>query len=861
MAVTTVYPLKDATITNMSWWNWYMYQDGARQSSQIGSWDWADRPWANFYAYQARNLQQYDLPILPVNASIISAKLRVYMWAGTEPGSWNKPYITVDQNPTLEIRKILQDWDEGQGNGFVDGYQYTGATWSNRKANGWGWATSGGYIDGTPSATKQQSRNAGWWEFDVKDLVNYWYANPLNNFGLMLKYKDDNIAKGGMWMQTHESGSSLGPMLEITYNTPPEKPRGLSPNFDSFICQDLAHSMHFKWNFIDVAAPPALGKADVVFIVDTTSSMQWRLSQVRAEISRYIDRMVEQKVDWNVGLVAYGNVSNGNATLKYGMFNSKTAVLNAFDSMPRYYTYGYMRSGLEGIMQGLSFTFRAQSKVQFMICTDAPMNNRSGMNGYNPNSSTYEMSEVVTLLNSRGIPTSIATNTHCGSYTQLQALPYGTTGQYMEESSNWGDYLKVMSIKSEDEMAKAVEQDYQTKAVLRVWKIETNGTRTLVANPTFNGDIQDVSLKGLGIPWEEGASYEWDAVTYDQYGVASPPSDKAKFTYIIDVNALIGVPMFLEPVTIGETINKKALLEIRIKLYDEVRKYRNMDPGEALTLFTGEVVPSRTDMIKLKSILDRMLINDGLPPFGGDIVGNTLGVSDVYAIRDALARVAVSPPDQPTGGIAMWSTGRIDRPVSIVGNHDSNVDTTIDVKWTPAEITTSGWIVDLGPSNDTDINYYKFYEEEGINYLDPTVWGGRRNKLMLTEVYMKSEQITNGTMFVPSTGRTDSLRMWYTSHDMNGRSSQALANVSITGNAPAQSTTVSYYVVEYQQKFWDAQRPDTSGIWYQVYTGGATSFTHTVSAEGSYWYRVKAVLSDGQSTDWTYSVDTTYIKY
>lgn len=861
MAVATVHAIKDATIGNISWWNWYIYQDGTRSSSQIGFWDWDDKPWDGFYAYQARTLQQYSLPILPVDATIISAKLKIYMREGSAPGSWNQRHVTIDQNPTVEIHRILQDWDEGAGTGFVDGYQYSGATWTNRKANGSGWLRSGGYFDSVPVASKQQPRNSGWWEFDIKSMVDYWYANPKENFGLMVKYKDDDTPRGGMWMHARENSfKAYSPVIEITYNTPPEKPRGLSPNFGSFICQDLAHSMHFKWSFIDTAAPPAYGKADIVFLVDVSGSMHWNLSKIKSEIGRYIDRLDQESVDWQIGLVAFSDIRVGEQLRKYGWFNSKNALYSAYDSMPRLYGGDWPESGLEAIMDSangaLSFSFRDQSKVHFVICTDAPFHNKSGIDTgyYYANYSIYEFQNVVDHLKSRGIICSINANTHCASYTQLHGLPRQTGGQYMDEYSGWGNSLKIHSIKSEDEMARYDEGDSQSRAVLRVFEIEPNGNRAHIWTQEVSGETEDFSLKGVGVPWKEGASYEWDVQTYDQHGVPSPWSDRAKFTYIIDVNALVGIPMFNEPLVVGESVNKKALLEIRTRLYDEVRKYRNMDPAEVLTLFNGEVVPSKDDMLKLKSLLDRIAINDGVEPTWGDLIGDTFGVSDIENIRNKLVDVSYSPPDNPPGGTAKWSDGVVHRPISIASNHDSNLDTTIDVKWTPAEVTLGGWIVDLGPSKDTDINYYKLFHQEVVNY-------GIKPEAMLTEVYMKSEQVIDGTIFVPSTGRTDSQRMWYTSHDMNGRVSHVAGNVAFGGVAVDQSKTVSHYVVEYQQRYWTSNQPDPQSIWYQVYAGGGTSFTHAVSAEGSYWYRVKAVLSDGQSTDWTYSVDHTYIKY
>lgn len=865
MAVQYLYPSKDVHIADHSRGNWYMYQSGLSDSIWLGCWDWPEYAnQYNFYAYRSRGLFKFDVPEFTAETSIVSVKLKVPLYDGGGLRNANNASANApNASPTIDVHEILQDWDEGTGTGFIDGHQYTGGTWTIRKNGGWGWSATGGYINNTPTASATQNRSNSNWEFDITPLFNKWRTTPSSNFGLMLKYRNDHIAQGSFftWSKQFSNGQA-GPYLEVTYNTPPEKPRGLSPNFGSFICMDLSHTMEFKWNFIDVAAPPARGKTDVIFIIDVTSSMHWRLPQIRQQIQNYINRMQAEQVDYRVGLVAFGNVQRGEPIRKWGVFSTMNEVLAAYDSMPRLVGSGYMESGLEAIMDAtngaLSFAFRQNSQVQFMICTDSPFHNRTGLDGFYINGSAHEVSEVVSYLNSRGIRTSMSTNTHCGSYTQLRQFPSGTNGDYLEESSDWGNYLQIKVIKSADEMQAFDEGDYQTRADLKIWKINPNGTRTEVWSYVMNNGNQSLFIKGLGVPWEEGASYEWGVVAYDKYGVPSQMSDKAKFTYIIDVNASVGIPMFNEPVVAGTTINKKALLEIRTKLYDEIKKYRNIDPAEALALFNGEVVPSRDDMTKLATLLNKMKTSDGLSPLITELLsGMSFRTQDVQNIRDILVQIAYSGPDAPPGGTARKVKNKIQRPLSIASVNDNALDTTLNVTWTPAYNEPGGWEVKLQPATDTDINYYKFYHETTINYKG-------RSKKMMSEVYIPSEQVTNGsTIFVPDTGRADAERMTYTVHDMNGRTATSIGNVTLNAATAANSPvlTISSYAVEYQRRSWSAILPDPGGVWTPIYSGTGTSFTHTVPGEGSYWYRVRAFDSQGAATDWTYSQDVTYVKF
>lgn len=853
MGVLKLIPTKDVSIANHSYGGYYLYQAGRDSGLYLGSWDWPNDTRRGYYAYQGRALLQFDLSQIPSDAIITGAKLKMYLMKYDSCTEANRPYYSYDAMPQLNIHKMTQAWDEGIGNGKTDGYQYTGATWTNSTASGRYW-NGGSYESRIIDWKKESTSQNHWWEFNVMTLVNEWRASPSTNYGLMVKY-DREAFSGELWSMSREENTGYCPYLEITYNTPPEKPRGLVPAYGSFVCYDLSHTTHFKWTFIDTIAPQAKGRADIVFIIDVSGSMVSRLPSVRNEISAYIDRLEAAGVDWRMALVGYSDINIGEPINRYGWYGNKSDMLRAFDSMPRYYGGDWPESGLEAIMAAMDFSFRDKSSIHFAISCDAPFHNKSGVDTYYPNYSKYEVIDVANLMKSKGIVCSINTNTHCASYTQLHQLTQTTGGQYLDEQGAMGTYLKIITTMSADESQASLEGDTQSKADLYIWKILPNGSRQLIWSYTSIGPLTEVRTKGLGVPWEEGASYEWAVVTYDSSGLPSPMSDKAQFTYTINVDYTIGVPMFNEEIMAGNTINKRALMEFRDKLFDEVGKYRNLDQGEVEKLFTDEVVPSRDDMTRLRKIMNSMLTAEGLPLIGTDLIEDgVMGVTAVQNLRNKLVDISLSPPDTPKNGVARRVKGMMKKPISASSANDNALDTTIDVKWSPAEYGGAGWNVKFEPSLDTDINYYKVFHEQTIKYLNGT-------QAILTELYMNAEDLTGGSTYIPDTGRVDGQRIWYTSHDGNGRTSGQVATVNFDATVTGtDKVTVSYYIVEYQQKFWFANQPDPTGIWQQVYLGTATNFTHTVKSDGSYWYRVKAVDSSGKHTDWTYSLDRTYVK-
>lgn len=852
------YPVKDVHITNHTYSTWYIHQAGRGSHLWLGCWDWPDKPYSNFYAHQSRILMQFQPPTMGAEDTLISAKLKVPLMYQKGLKSPYNPTTTDATHFTIDVHKITQPWDEGTGTGQLEGYQHTGATWSNRLGNGYGWNTYGGSYNYNPVASSTQHRDAFLWEFDITSLAREWIANPTSNSGIMLKYR--NEAPNGSHYTWAREAANFGAYIEFDYNSPPEKPRGMAPNFGGFICADLAHTMEFKWSFIDTAAPIARGKSDIVFVVDVSGSMSWQWSRIRTQLSRYIDRLNTEQVDWQIGIVAYSDVRIGESLYKYGWFTDKSSVLAAFDRMPRLNGGDYPESGLEALLDtysgAKSFSWRSQSKGQIMICTDAPFHNRSGVDTYYPNYSIYELSDAVNWMQSMNITCSVATNTHCGSYTQLRIFPTSTGGQYIEETSNWGDYFTIKSIHSANEAERYDEGDYQTRADFRIFQINNDNSRTQIWAYTMYGSNESLFVKPLisTSRWSEDGAYEWDVRVYDKYSVVSPWSDRAPFSYILDVNAAIGVPMFREPLTVGATINRKALDEIKSKLYYEVRKYSNLDPGITETLFTSDIVPAKSDFVKILDLINGMLISDGLLPISEDLIEDAFGVSDLTKIRNAMTSAAMSPPDNPVGGRAKRSNGVRRAPISIRASHANHKDYSINLEWTEAEATTPGWDVTLQPVMDTDINYYKMYREEIMNL--------KNKKLrILNEVYLTTEQVQGGNIYIPDTGRVDGQTMYYRPHDMNGRTSPNQGNITLD-YTPAASTVapIANYTVQYQQRHWNATTADPKGVWYNAYIGSSKTFTHNVGAEGSYWYRVRATSTNGVNTGWTYSQNIVYVR-
>ncbi|HBI03188.1 MAG TPA: hypothetical protein DDY49_04050, partial [Paenibacillaceae bacterium] len=107
---------------------------------------------------RTRTLLWFDLPSLPSGAKIVNAELRVCN---------SRTWVTT-QKPVVEARRITSYWDYGT------------VTWSNQP--------SIGQIDGT-----YQADTAYTWGFPVLGLVQAWYNGQQKNYGVELKYADENL--------------------------------------------------------------------------------------------------------------------------------------------------------------------------------------------------------------------------------------------------------------------------------------------------------------------------------------------------------------------------------------------------------------------------------------------------------------------------------------------------------------------------------------------------------------------------------------------------------------------------------------------------------------------------------------------
>ena len=144
-----------------------------------------------------RSLIKFDLSIIPINATVLSATISLY--AHPNQSSGNAAYgPTYGTNNLSYLRKITSAWSAGT------------VTWNTQPS-----ATT------VNQATLPTSTNThqDYLNIDVKNMVQGMVNNPSTNYGFILQLQNEVPYNCMIFCSSEFSDSTKRPMLEVTYST------------------------------------------------------------------------------------------------------------------------------------------------------------------------------------------------------------------------------------------------------------------------------------------------------------------------------------------------------------------------------------------------------------------------------------------------------------------------------------------------------------------------------------------------------------------------------------------------------------------------------------------------------------------
>jgi len=158
-----------------------------------------------------RSLAQFDMAVVPENAAVLSATLKVYfVYAHKASGSTEEGVDRV-----IRAHQMLVPWNEASAT-------------SSSAQNGQPWTASLAGVDGTDAKAEAEGTALFQWQvtgvwhaFDVTALAKQWLAAPSSNHGVLLMAENETVEGRDMRVRSSNAPETdQHPVIEIVYSLP-----------------------------------------------------------------------------------------------------------------------------------------------------------------------------------------------------------------------------------------------------------------------------------------------------------------------------------------------------------------------------------------------------------------------------------------------------------------------------------------------------------------------------------------------------------------------------------------------------------------------------------------------------------------
>jgi flagellar hook assembly protein FlgD len=197
----------------------------------------------------------------------------------------------------------------------------------------------------------------------------------------------------------------------------------------------------------------ALDKLDVVFLIDYSGSMGGEIASVKNNISSFANTLAQQSVDFQLGIVAYSDVTVGytqylssakEPLVKYPFTNVIADFQSSLNGLSVKFGGDLPESGLESIMDptdgALTFPFREGAAKNFVLVTDAMVHSDPGSDYTN-----YNITDVANQLLAQNVQVTVIGPNSGGTRTQLETLSNTTKGSYLDIAGNFATELSNLA--------------------------------------------------------------------------------------------------------------------------------------------------------------------------------------------------------------------------------------------------------------------------------------------------------------------------------------------------------------------------------------------------------------------------------
>lgn len=162
------------------------------------------------------------------------------------------------------------------------------------------------------------------------------------------------------------------------------------------------------------------GRADIVFAIDTTSSMSGTIIKVKQYVNKFASGLENKDVNYRFGLVEYRDIYEDgvNTTINHGWYNDADSFKTAISNLSVSGGGDFEESAVDALYTARSMRYRPSVNKYIVLITDAPYKN--GIRNY-PN---HTMDDEIKELSKYNFCVSIVSN----GYSQYNKLINTTKG-------------------------------------------------------------------------------------------------------------------------------------------------------------------------------------------------------------------------------------------------------------------------------------------------------------------------------------------------------------------------------------------------------------------------------------------------
>ncbi len=175
------------------------------------------------------------------------------------------------------------------------------------------------------------------------------------------------------------------------------------------------------------------GKADVIFVVDTTGSMYDAIQNVKNNINQFVTELDDKKVDIRLGLIEYQDITydGTDSTKSYSWYNDVNDFKKQVSALGLGDGGDIPESAVDALHCAQNMKFRSGVNKYIILVTDASYKN--GIVG----DSSVTMQDEIDKLVKNNVSTSVVTRTSCYStYQNLTSSTNGVTGNIVNNFAN-----------------------------------------------------------------------------------------------------------------------------------------------------------------------------------------------------------------------------------------------------------------------------------------------------------------------------------------------------------------------------------------------------------------------------------------